>query len=118
MNFWTAMALENKFPTLVKLSEKFKTMNPSNAFIERVHSIFTLVVGQRRHHLNADRLFKIVFIRMIIRGNGVYRWDNKSEATWNAEELDDAKIAGIIEEIMDDIDTADTEDEVDEVILV
>ena len=61
-------------------------MNPSNAFVERVHSIFTNVVGQRRHSLDAARLFKMVFIRMIIRGNGAMRWDVKSEKVWNEDE--------------------------------
>ena len=51
-------------------------MNPRKAFIEPAHSIFTLV--QRRHHLNDDRLSKVVFI-LIVHGNCVYRWDNKSE---------------------------------------
>ena len=89
-------------------------MNPSNAFVERVHSIFTNVVGQRRHQLDAARLFKMVFIRMIIRGNGAMRWDVKSEKVWNEDEQDD--VARVMGQILEEIEI---EEEVDnEVILV
>ena len=88
---------KDEIPAIYELYIQIRSCAPSTGYIERIHSWLTLTIGSRRHKLKAERLFKMVFIRSMIKGCTMFKWSSETES----EVLDDSKCRQMLQTFFD-----------------
>ena len=101
IDFWSREGTQPEYPHLHALFTNICGIPPTTGNIERLHSIFKFIVGDRRHNISPENLVKVAFVKMNTFAEEYYKMFSKDSQDNELElehlELDQQNIFHFVE---------------------